>query len=297
MLRRLIGEDISLVTVPTAVRGSVLADPSQVEQVIVNLVVNARDAMPDGGILTIETGESDLDVEYARAHAMGAPGRYATLTVSDTGTGMSDDTLSHVFEPFFTTKGPGKGTGLGLATVYGIVRQSGGSVAARSELGHGSTFTVFLPLVESGPVTRSEFRAVPEPVGTRSGTVLVVEDDDPVRGFATRVLEQAGYRVLAASGGAAALDAARGEAIDLLLTDVVMPTMSGREVADRLTSSVPSVRVLFVSGYDENTIVRQGVVDPSIRYLAKPFTAEALVGAVDDALGNVGPPVRLLPPD
>ena len=296
MLRRLIGEDISLITVPTAVRGSVLADPSQVEQVIVNLVVNARDAMPDGGILTIETGESDLDVEYARAHAMGAPGRYATLTVADTGTGMSDDTLSHVFEPFFTTKGPGKGTGLGLATVYGIVRQSGGSVAARSELGHGSTFTVFLPLVESSPGTPSEFRAVAEQVATRSGTVLVVEDDDPVRGFATRVLEQAGYRVLAASGGAAALDAARGEAIDLLLTDVVMPTMSGREVADRLASSAPGVRVLFVSGYDENTIVRQGVVDPSIRYLAKPFTAEALVGAVDDALGNVGPPVRLLPP-
>jgi CheY-like chemotaxis protein len=258
-----------------------MADPGQMEQVIVNLAVNARDAMPDGGVLTIATGETDLDSEYTRAHSMAVPGRYATLTVSDTGTGMSDDTLSHVFEPFFTTKGPGKGTGLGLATVYGIVRQSGGSVTATSELGRGSAFTVFLPLVEPRPPEPAETRAVAEPLPARSGTILVVEDDDPVRGFAIRVLQRAGYRVIAASGGAAALAAAREQTIDLLLTDVVMPTMSGREVANRLAAVVPGLRVLFVSGHDESTIVRQGVLEPNLRYLAKPFTAEALVGAVD----------------
>jgi PAS domain S-box-containing protein len=281
LFRRLIGEDVSLVTLTPPLAGAVMADPGQMEQVIVNLAVNARDAMPDGGVLTIATGETDLDSEYTRAHSMAVPGRYATLTVSDTGTGMSDDTLSHVFEPFFTTKGPGKGTGLGLATVYGIVRQSGGSVTATSELGRGSAFTVFLPLVEPRPPEPAETRAVAEPLPARSGTILVVEDDDPVRGFAIRVLQRAGYRVIAASGGAAALAAAREQTIDLLLTDVVMPTMSGREVANRLAAVVPGLRVLFVSGHDESTIVRQGVLEPNLRYLAKPFTAEALVGAVD----------------
>ncbi len=284
LFRRLIGEDVSLVTVTPPLGGAVMADPGQMEQVIVNLAVNARDAMPDGGVLTIATGETDLDSEYTRAHSMAAPGRYATLTVSDTGTGMSDDTLSHVFEPFFTTKGPGKGTGLGLATVYGIVRQSGGSVTATSELGRGSAFTVFLPLVEPAPVAPAAARAAAEPSAARSGTILVVEDDDSVRGFAMRVLQQAGYRVIAASGGVAALAAAREQTIDLLLTDVIMPTMSGREVADRLGAIVPGLHVLFVSGHDESTIVRRGVLEPNIRYLAKPFTAEALVGAVDAVL-------------
>jgi CheY-like chemotaxis protein len=286
MLRRLLGEDVSLLTVTPSGHGAVLADPGQMEQVIVNLAVNARDAMPGGGVLTIETGEMDLDAEHVQGHALAAPGHYATLTVSDTGIGMTDETLSHVFEPFFTTKGPGKGTGLGLATVYGIVRQSGGSVAAASELGRGSAFTVFLPLVATDSGPGPELRQIPNPDTTRAGTVLVVEDDDAVRGFATRVLEQAGYRVLAAAGGIAALEIAREATVDLLLTDVVMPTMSGREVANRLTSIAPGVRVLFVSGHDENTIVRQGVLDPSIRYLAKPFTADGLIGAVDDVLAT-----------
>jgi two-component system cell cycle sensor histidine kinase/response regulator CckA len=170
--------------------------------------------------------------------------------------------------------------------VYGIVRQSGGSVAAESELGRGSAFTVFLPLVATDSGPGPELRQIRNPDTTRAGTVLVVEDDDAVRGFATRVLEQAGYRVLAAAGGIAALEIAREATVDLLLTDVVMPTMSGREVADRLTSIAPGVRVLFVSGHDENTIVRQGVLDPSIRYLAKPFTADGLIGAVDDVLAT-----------
>jgi CheY-like chemotaxis protein len=286
MLRRLLGEDVSLLTVTPSGHGAVLADPGQMEQVIVNLAVNARDAMPGGGVLTIETGETDLDAEHAQGHALAGPGHYATLSVSDTGVGMTDETLSHVFEPFFTTKGPGKGTGLGLATVYGIVRQSGGSVAAESELGRGSAFTVFLPLVAADSGPGPELRQIPNPDTTRAGTVLVVEDDDAVRGFATRVLEQAGYRVLAAAGGIAALEIAREATVDLLLTDVVMPTMSGREVADRLTSIAPGVRVLFVSGHDENAIVRQGVLDPSIRYLAKPFTADGLIGAVDDVLAT-----------
>jgi two-component system cell cycle sensor histidine kinase/response regulator CckA len=170
--------------------------------------------------------------------------------------------------------------------VYGIVRQSGGSVAAESEPGRGSSFTVFLPLVAADSGPGPELRQIPNPDTTRAGTVLVVEDDDAVRGFATRVLEQAGYRVLAAAGGIAALEIAREATVDLLLTDVVMPTMSGREVADRLTSIAPGVRVLFVSGHDENAIVRQGVLDPSIRYLAKPFTADGLIGAVDDVLAT-----------
>ena len=286
MLRRLLGEDVSLLTVTPSGHGAVLADPGQMEQVIVNLAVNARDAMPGGGVLTIETGEMDLDAEHAQGHALAGPGHYATLTVSDTGVGMTEETLSHVFEPFFTTKGPGKGTGLGLATVYGIVRQSGGSVAAESEPGRGSSFTVFLPLVAADSGPGPELRQIPNPDTTRAGTVLVVEDDDAVRGFATRVLEQAGYRVLAAAGGIAALEISREATVDLLLTDVVMPTMSGREVADRLTSIAPGVRVLFVSGHDENAIVRQGVLDPSIRYLAKPFTADGLIGAVDDVLAT-----------
>jgi PAS domain S-box-containing protein len=281
MLAGLLGPRVKFEAASSGPVAPVFADPGQIEQVLVNLAVNARDAMPDGGVLTIATGETDLDSEYTRAHSMAVPGRYATLTVSDTGTGMSDDTLSHVFEPFFTTKGPGKGTGLGLATVYGIVRQSGGSVTATSELGRGSAFTVFLPLVEPRPPEPAETRAVAEPLPARSGTILVVEDDDPVRGFAIRVLQRAGYRVIAASGGAAALAAAREQTIDLLLTDVVMPTMSGREVANRLAAVVPGLRVLFVSGHDESTIVRQGVLEPNLRYLAKPFTAEALVGAVD----------------
>ena len=284
MLRRLIGEDLSLMTVTSPVRGAILADPGQMEQVIVNLVVNARDAMPDGGVLTIETGETELDPESAAAYTLTNPGRYATLKVSDTGTGMSDETLSHVFEPFFTTKGPGKSTGLGLATVDGIVRQSGGGVSAESELGRGSAFTVFLPLVDAAARAAAPARAFPSAAPIRGGTILVVEDDHAVRGFATRVLEQAGYRVISAADGISALDAARGRSIDLLLTDVVMPTMSGREVADRLASVAPGIRVLFVSGHDEKTIVRRGGLEAGIRYLAKPFTAEALIGAVNDAL-------------
>jgi PAS domain S-box-containing protein len=284
MLRRIMGEDVSLLTVTPPLPATVLADPGQIEQVIVNLAVNARDAMPDGGVLTIETGQTDLDEGEALAHALAAPGRYVTLTVVDTGVGMSDETLSHAFEPFYTTKEPGKGTGLGLATVYGIVQQSGGGVTARSEPGRGSVFIVLLPLVDTAPTAQAEHHRAPDVSVTRSGAILLVEDDDAVRGFATRVLEQAGYRVLTAGGGTAALEVAQGQTIDLLLTDVVMPKMSGRDVADRIALVAPDARVLFVSGHDEKTIVRRGVLEPNVRYLAKPFTPEALIGAVEAAL-------------
>ena len=194
--------------------------------------------------------------------------------------------MEHLFEPFFTTKGPGQGTGLGLATVYGVVRQSGGSVWARTELGRGSTFTVYLPWVEAGPARTVGDQPTGVTAGRapRSGTILVVEDDDGVRGFATRVLERAGYRVLSASGGAAALETYGGEPIDLLVTDVVMPSMSGREVADRLSVRRPGLRVMFMSGHADATIVKHGVLDPDIRYLPKPFTAQSLILAVGDAL-------------
>jgi PAS domain S-box-containing protein len=286
MLRRLLGEDVELVTVCPPTRGAVLADPSQIEQVIVNLAVNARDAMPDGGTLTIETADVELDEAVARSHASATPGPNAMVAVSDTGIGMDAATLEHVFEPFFTTKGPGKGTGLGLATVYGIVRQSGGSIWARSEPGQGSTISIYLPWVETDSIaSHRESPAEAEPRSEpRSGTILVVEDDDSVRGFATRVLERAGYEVLSAASGAVALAAHAGESFDLLLTDVVMPAMNGREVADRLLARHPGLRVMFMSGHADTTIVKHGILDPSIRYLPKPFTAQSLLAAVDAAL-------------
>ena len=286
MLRRLLGEDVTLVTVTPPSGGSVVADPSKIEQVIVNLAVNARDAMPDGGTLTIETADVNLDESAVRGHPTATTGPNATIAVSDTGTGMTESTMEHLFEPFFTTKGPGQGTGLGLATVYGVVRQSGGSVWARTELGRGSTFTVYLPWVEAGPARTVGDQPTGVTAGRapRSGTILVVEDDDGVRGFATRVLERAGYRVLSASGGAAALETYGGEPIDLLVTDVVMPSMSGREVADRLSARRPGLRVMFMSGHADATIVKHGVLDPDIRYLPKPFTAQSLILAVGDAL-------------
>ena len=288
MLRRVLGEDISLVTRTPTSRGAVLADPSQIEQVIVNLAVNARDAMPDGGTLTIETADVVLEQPQVQAHPAATPGPNAMIAVSDTGTGMDAATLKHLFEPFFTTKGVGKGTGLGLATVYGIVRQSGGSVWATSTLGSGSTFYVYLPWIEAAaPVAQGQS---PSPVPPRSepriGTILVVEDDDGVRRFATRVLERAGYSVISASGGAAALEADAGSPFDLLLTDVVMPSMNGREVADRLQARHPGLRTLFMSGHADKVIVKHGVLDAHIRYLAKPFTAEGLLAAVDQAMSE-----------
>jgi PAS domain S-box-containing protein len=284
MLRRIIGEDIALITVVPGSFCYVLADPGQLEQVIVNLAVNARDAMPDGGKMTIEIADPEP------AEGTGAT---TTLSVTDTGTGMAPEILDHIFEPFFTTKGPGKGTGLGLSTVYGIVRQSGGTVSARSEQGRGSTFTVSLPHVDASPTDGATQPQKDASVPKKTGTILVVEDDSGVRRFASRVLEAAGYRVLTAADGSTAMEASAHGTIGLLLTDVVMPVMSGREVASRLAATQPGIRVLFMSGHTDKGIVRDGVLEPGIDFLAKPFTAESLLAAVDKAMsrgaGGSGP--------
>jgi len=286
MLGRLIGEDVTLVTATPGGASCVLADPGQIEQVIVNLAVNASDAMPNGGTLTIEVGNAESFEAANPADMPLSDGPVTILSVMDTGLGMDATILEHLFEPFFTTKGPGKGTGLGLATVYGIVRQSGGTVTVRSEKGHGSTFTIYLPRVvgPSGASAGPPRKAAAG--GHRTGTILVVEDDTGVRRFASRVLETAGYRVMTASGGAAAIAEANIEGVHLLLTDVVMPGMSGREVASKLVARIPGLRVLYMSGHTDKGIVHDGVLEPDIEFLAKPFTADALLAAVEKALGD-----------
>jgi len=280
MLRRILGEDVRLATKVDPEMGSVLADPGQLSQVIVNLAVNARDAMPSGGILTIETTNVDLDAEYALGHVEVAPGPYVLLSVTDTGAGMDEATRSHLFEPFFTTKEQGKGTGLGLATVYGIVRQSGGHIWVYSELGRGTVFKVYLPRVEA--VTPERLAPPARPLHTEgTETILVVEDDAGVRAFVQTVLAGRGYRVLMASNADEALRLAMThDPIALLLTDVVMPGLSGPGLAEQVRAVVPSIRVLFVSGYTEDTIVHHGVLDPTVSFLAKPFSPDALAERV-----------------
>jgi len=287
MLRRLIGEDVALATALTDDPVAVLIDPSQLEQVIMNLAVNARDAMPTGGKITIETARVKVDADYALDHWPAVPGRFAMLAVTDTGTGMSEETRSQVFEPFFTTKEVGKGTGLGLSTAYGIIKQSNGFIWVYSEPDHGTTFKIYLPLVdEPAPKYEGQAELLPLPLGTE--TVLLAEDAAAVRAAARQILERSGYTVLEAPTGRDALIIAskRQTPIHLLLTDVVMPEMSGSELAEQFAEFRPASKVLYMSGYTDDAIVRHGILRPGIAYLQKPFSPDALARKVREVLDN-----------
>ena len=289
MLTRVIGEDIDLVMLPAADLGRVRADASQIEQVIMNLAVNARDAMPSGGKLTIETCNVSLDDDYARFHAPLKPGNYVMLAISDTGGGMDTETQSHIFEPFFTTKGP-KGTGLGLSTVYGIIKQSGGYIWVYSEPEKGTTFKIYLPRVADAIESQAPVIASPELSAAEPGTetILVVEDESNLRYLVRQFLEKQGYRVLQAEDGAAAMQivVAHEGVINLLLTDVIMPGMNGRELAQRVAELRPNVKILYMSGYTENVIGRNGTLDAGVRLLQKPFTLRDLKNTVREVLDS-----------
>jgi PAS domain S-box-containing protein len=281
MLRRLIGEDIAIECRLAAPLPAVNADPGQLEQVIMNLAVNARDAMPGGGTLLLETRE------VIQTHGdSGLPADFVEITVQDTGTGMSREVLQHLFEPFFTTKEPGKGTGLGLATVYGIITQSGGQVNVSSTAGAGSTFRIRLPATAgTAPEDRLDPLVSSKPA---TGTILVVEDDPAVRNLASRVLERAGYRVIPAASASEALELARAQpdGFDLLLTDMVMPEMNGRQLAGILTAANPALPVLFMSGYTDDDILRRGLTAHGAKFLQKPFTPVALIDAISELLSE-----------
>lgn len=291
MLGRLIGEDVELTTALDPALAQVKADQGQIEQVIVNLAVNARDAMPQGGKLTIETANVELDDVYTRQHPGSTPGRYVMLAVTDTGCGMDAETQAHIFEPFFTTKELGRGTGLGLATVYGVVKQSGGHIWVYSELEKGTTFKIYLPRVEKAvPVVES--RKLPAENLQASETVLLVEDAEPLRRLTRQILESCGYVVLEAATGAEAIQLAsqhRGP-IHLLLTDLVMPGMSGRALSENLTSTQPHMKVLYMSGYTEFSAGKQEMLGEGAFLLQKPFTRAALIGKVREVVESVSVP-------
>jgi two-component system, cell cycle sensor histidine kinase and response regulator CckA len=280
MLRRLIGEDVQLAAVLSPTLNPVKVDPGQIEQVIMNLTVNARDAMPQGGKLTIETQNIDLHDGYVKTHFEAKPGPYVLLAISDTGAGMTREVKARIFEPFFTTKGVGKGTGLGLGVVQGIVKQSGGNIEVYSEVGIGTTFKIYLPAVQE------QLTPLPGPglsspaVGTE--TILLVEDEDAVRELTVLVLQGSGYSVLKASSGKEALQLIedRTDGIDLLLTDVVMPEMSGNQLAQAMRSIYPGLKVLFLSGYMDDAVFRHGILQDKVAFLQKPFTPASLAKRV-----------------
>ncbi|MBW2738864.1 MAG: response regulator [Deltaproteobacteria bacterium] len=296
MLGRLIGEDIELLTIPAPALWQVEIDPCQIEQVIMNLAINAKDAMsicadcaavrPPGGKLTIGTANADLDKNYFRERGIHEekPGHYVMLAVSDTGSGMDKETREHIFEPFFTTKEVGKGTGLGLSTIYGIVKQNNGFIWVYSEPGKGTTFKIYLPKVKNAKPEEKKQTPVDDPGG--SETVLIVEDDDNLRKLAQKALLQHGYKLLVAEDGEDALKVCKeydGQ-IDLMITDVVMPKMGGREAADRLQPLYPQMKVIYMSGYTNNAIVRHGVLSPELNFLEKPFTPEGMARKVREVL-------------
>lgn len=286
MLRRLLGEDIELHTLQSNENVVVKVDPVQVEQVVLNLAINARDAMPQGGKLEIEAKRVTLDEVYARDHFEVVPGEYVMIAVSDTGGGMSREVQSHLFEPFFTTKEKGRGTGLGLATSYGIVKQAGGHIWYYSEVGKGTTFKIYLPFVheKAEPFMKHKVEAV---VPRGSETILLVEDDVAVRGVITRGLKGFGYHVLEAGSGKEALILAknsRDKGIHLLMTDVVMPEMDGKALAARAQLVIPGIRVLYASGYTDNSIVKQGILEPDLYFIQKPFSLHDLARKIREIL-------------
>jgi len=292
MLPRLLGEDIEVSLTLEPELGNVKADPSQIEQVIMNLAVNARDAMPAGGKLKIETANVEFDQTYTRSHPGSMPGKYVLLAVSDTGTGMEPGTVTHIFEPFFTTKELGKGTGLGLATVYGIVKQSNGYIWVDSVPGKGTSFEIYLPR-HAGQPPVEEQKIDLEEKQRGSESILLVEDAQPLRKLAQTFLEEAGFRVLPAGSGEEALEVAArfGVTLDLLLTDVVMPGMNGRALAEELSPRQPGMKVLYMSGYTDSFITGHGVLDPGTHLLHKPFTDEVLIRKVREVLDRGKKPV------
>ncbi len=284
MLRRVIGEDIELVTVLANDLWKVKSDSSQIEQVILNLAVNSRDAMPKGGRLTLESSNAELDQEYARSHMGVKPGSYVKLLVRDTGVGMPLEVQERVFEPFFTTKEKGKGTGLGLSTVYGIIKQSGGNIWVHSELGQGTTFEIYLPRADEQEISSKPGGSSPLRL-QGSETILLVEDEEAVRTLARKTLQNYGYHLLEAPNGEEGFRVAMGygKKIHLLLTDVVMPGISGREMAERLSLNHPDMKVLYITGYTDTSIVQHGILEPGTALLLKPFKPDALAQKVREA--------------
>lgn len=287
MLRRLIGENIAFRTALSEKLGIIKADPSQMEQIILNLVINARDAMPNGGHLTLETSNIWLDEGYAQMHFSVTPGEYIMIAVTDTGSGMDEATKAHIFEPFFTTKEQGKGTGLGLATIYGIVKQSSGNIWCYSELGKGTTFKVYLPLYSHDTIPVHSTKPVSK-FKQGQETILVTEDEESVREIACEFLRLTGYKVLSAANGGEALMLCQNykDTIHLLLTDVIMPGISGKQLAQTLSQLRPNLKVLYTSGYTDNSIVHHGILDDGIPFLQKPYNMESLNQKVRDILDS-----------
>jgi CheY-like chemotaxis protein len=294
LLQRLIGEDIAIVTRLHPEPGNVMADPLQLGQVLMNLVINARDAMPGGGQIVIETGQREID-DVAGARSGARPGRYAVLSVADSGVGMSAEVQQRIFEPFFTTKGVGTGTGLGLSTAYGIVHHAGGWIDVQSSRGAGSRFEIWLPLTEQAPADAGAAQTAAT-VAKGAETLLVVEDQDDVRRMALAILKANGYHLLEAGNAeqALGLSATYRAKIDLLLTDVIMPGLNGRQLADRLVEERPGLKVLYTSGYTADVIALHGSLEPGMEYLPKPFGAAQLSAKVRQVLSSARPAGRLL---
>jgi CheY-like chemotaxis protein len=288
MLFRVIAPDVDLKFEPSATLGNVKADSGQVEQILINLVVNASDAMPDGGKIIIETANLELDWNYTRGHPEVRPGSYVVLSVSDTGSGMSSETMLKIFEPFFTTKSAGEGTGLGLAMVYGAMQQAGGHIDVYSEEGRGTTFRLYFPTVEEGiaSLLPTESEAT---LASRSETVLLVEDEIAFREMTAELLRKAGYTVLEAADGPTAISLSNEyvEPIDLLLTDLILPGLNGREVANRISDSRPEIKVVYMSGYTAPSIINQGLLEPTVVLLPKPFTRVTLLSRLRRVLDRV----------